>query len=132
MKKLIFIALIITFALMNTSCLEDENIIEVSLLEKSWSQSYEENTSEFNIYRPSYSTDFPQSRYRQVLNIKENNTCDYLVLAPNDAHYFKNGSWEYDEKTNILKIFTDNFDVLYVFKVIELKHDFLKLKINNP
>ncbi len=129
MRKLIFLIVILSTALVIASCKKNnDDTILISLLEKSWTQSYEENTSEsYNVYRPSDYKDFPPSRFRQVFNLKENNICDYLVLALNDGHYMENGNWEYDEKTNIIKIMNKDLIVLYEFEIIELKNDLLKL-----
>jgi len=131
-RKFVLLIVVLSSAMMMISCAINEETIEKSLLEKSWTQSYEESTAEeFEVYRPSDYMEFPSSRYRQVFDFKANNECDYLVLAPNDGHYMKNGAWKYEEKTTTLKIFNPDFEVLYEFEVVELNNDLLKLKTIN-
>ena len=75
---------------------------------------------------------FQPLRFRQIFNFKSNNLCDYLVLSPNDGHYLKNAFWDFDEKANIVKIYTKNSEVLYRYEVIELRDNLLKIKAINP
>ena len=129
MSKHKIISIVLIAAFMISGCEKDSDAIQISLLEKSWTQSYEENISEsYIIYRPSDYKDFPPSRYRQVYIFRDNKNCEYLILAPNDAHYMENGNWEYDAKNNIIKVMNSDFIVLYEFEIIELKDDLLKLK----
>ncbi len=129
-KKNIFTAFIILICLATTSCEEDSNNTQISLLKKSWTNSYEESLYEksFTVYRPSDYMDFPPSRYRQVFNFKEDDICSYSVLAPNDGHYMSDGIWKFYKSKNIIKIFNKDYDVLYEFKILELTEDILKLK----
>jgi len=129
MGKFIFLVIALSTAIMFTSCEKDKNTNHISLLKKSWTHSYEENTSEiYDVYRPSDYKDFPASWFRQVFYFKDNNVCDYLVLAPNDAHYMEKGNWEYDEKTNNIKVMNMKYDILYELEIIELRDDLLKIK----
>ncbi len=131
MRKLILLTVVFASAMMIASC-EKNDVIQVSSLEKSWTQSYEEKISEnIEIYRPSDYKDFSLSRYRQIFNFDDNNVCNYLVLAANDGHYMETGSWEYNDKTNIIKIFSSNFEMLYEFEVVALTDNLLKLKATN-
>lgn len=132
MKKIIILTLLFAAGVIITGCKNNHNTIQKSLLEKSWTQSSEESMpGEFEVYRPSDYKELPPSRYRQIFNFRDNDLCEYLVLEANDRHTLKNGSWEFDEKTNILKISNENFEVLYEFEVIELGDDMLKLKTNS-
>ena len=116
-----------------TSCKNNETSNQKLLLEKSWTHSSEEsNPGEFEIYRSSDYKEFPISRYRQVFVLKDNDQCEYLALEANDAHDMKDGKWELDDKNNNIIIYNDNSEVLYEYKIIELKDDFLKLKVLNP
>jgi hypothetical protein len=132
MRKLILLIVISSSILAITGCEKNNEIIQISFLENSWTQSYEEKTSEkIEIYRPSDYKNFSLSRYRQSINFHDNDVCEYLVLAANDGHYMESGNWEYSEKTNIIKIFNSNSEILYEFEVVELTNDLLKLKARN-
>jgi hypothetical protein len=129
MSRLLLLLFLFAFILLGTSCEKNEDATRMPLLEKSWTQSYEESTSEsFEVYRPSDYQVFPVSRYRQVFNFKDNHVCAYRVLAPNDGHYMENGSWTYNAVTHRIKIFSPNFSLLYAFEVVELQDNMLKLK----
>ena len=133
MRKLIILSIVIAAGISITSCKKDNNTIQRSLLENSWTHSSEESMpGQIEVYRPSNYKEFPQSRYRQIFNLKNNNLCDYLVLLPNDGQYMKNGNWEFDEKSNNIKIYNENSEVLYEYEVIELRDNLLKLKAINP
>jgi hypothetical protein len=106
----------------------DDNNIE--LLKKEWVNSYEEKIDLILIYRSSDFTEFPPSRFRKRIIFLENNIYKYLVLAPNDAHYYKEGIWEYDEKLNILLITTGNNNIKAKFNVLEITENLLKLECN--
>lgn len=113
------------------SCKKNDEVNNVAFLEKSWTQSFEEKTSdEIEIYRPSDFVDFPLSRYRQIFKF-DDNACHYLVLAENDGHYMAKGSWEYNDKTNIIKIFSSNSQMIYEFEVVEVTEHLLKMKLKN-
>ena len=132
MRKIIIITIFLAAGIIITSCKSEHTTKQSTLIEKSWTHSFEESKpGEFDVYIPSNSKEFPISRYRQVFNFKENNLCEYLVLEANDAHNMKDGNWELDEKANTIKIFNDDSEALYEFEIIELKDDLLKLKAIN-
>jgi hypothetical protein len=132
MRKLILLSVILAMVIVISSCEKNDEIIQISLLEKSWIQSYEEKTSEeIEIFRPSNFKEFPLSRYRQFFNFDNNNVCHYSKLAPNDGHFMENGRWKYMDKTNIIKVFNSNYEMLFAFEVIELTDNLLKLKALN-
>ncbi len=126
MKTLRLSLVILSFLLI--SC-EKENEVkssQTSLLKQTWLHSYEES---YDIYRPSDYKDFPASWYRQSFIFEDNNICLYSVSAPNDAHYGEKGKWKLDTDSNILEIRNQKSEVLYRFKIIELKKDLLKMKL---
>lgn len=132
MNRLILIALVTLSILVITSCEKKQKNVELALLDKSWTNSFEEQSSEnIKIFRPGSYKDYPVSRYRQVFIFYEDQVCEYLVLAENDGHYMTKGKWEYDDHTNNIKIFDLNTEMVYEFKIIELKDDVLKLKTKN-
>ena len=102
--------------------------IQIQLIEKSWTSSYEENTTDLSdIYRPSDYKVFPLSRFRQVYIFYDQDSCKYLVLSPTDAHYWQTGIWDYEDNTRIVKIMNRDSTVVQEFKIIELQNDLLKI-----
>lgn len=131
MRKFILITIVLASIIL-TSCATKSKVRPIALLEKSWTQSSEDKISDdIEIYRPSDSKDFPTSRYRQILEFEDNDVCKYLVLAPNDGHYMETGNWEFDDKTNIIKISNSDSEMIYEFEMMELTQDILKLKVKN-
>jgi hypothetical protein len=100
-----------------------------ALLLKSWTHSYEENTSEsIDIYRPSDYKDFAVSRFRQVYDFREDNICYYLVLSPIDAHYMAEGKWSYQAAGPKVKIMDADGAVVHELEIMELTVDLLRTK----
>lgn len=132
MRKSILITVVLSSTLFLTSCATKSQASPIALLEKSWTQSPEEKTSDdIEIYRSSDSRDFPASRYRQILEFEDNDVCNYLVLSPNDGHYMETGNWEFDDKTNSITISNSDSEIIYEFELVELTEDILKLKVKN-
>jgi len=76
-----------------------------SLIINCWTDSHEEATHDgSDIYRPCDFKAFPPSRYRNAFTLKEDGTCNYLVLAPDDAHHFLDGKWELSNLILELKV----------------------------
>lgn len=89
-----------------------------------WTHSYEENSGEGeDVYRLCDFKEFPASRFRAVYDLKENGTCRYYVLAPNDAHYYASGNWTYDQENSLLKINNEEGEMVAELKVIEIIED---------
>ncbi|WPR74067.1 hypothetical protein [Algoriphagus sp. NG3] len=132
MRNLNILPLALLLSMLILGCDNDNEIIQTSILKMKWIESFEEKTSEeIEIYRPGDYDDFPASRYRQVFIFDDNGEIEYSVLATNDAHYMAKGSWEYNEKTKILKIYNSDSEKIYEFEIIELTNQVLKLKANN-
>ncbi len=120
------------------SCKEKSNPVnsevDYSYFYKSWTNSNEEQiiNDPTNIFRPNDYKEFPITWYRETLIFNQDNTCSYLVLAPNDGHYFQNGKWNLiDQENNIIAIF-DSTDTIYKkFQITELKQDILKFILVN-
>ena len=134
MVKIVFIL----FTIILFSCKEKSNTvaadIEINNLYNSWTNSWEEQISgdSTKIFRPSNYKEFPASWYREVLIFNENSTCSYLVLAPNDAHYFQNGKLTIvDQGKNIFAILDSTERVYKKFQITELKKDLLKYILVN-
>lgn len=99
-----------------------------ALLKQRWIDSFEEASDGYTVFRPSDYKDFPVSRFRLTFELHDNHACSYLVLAPNDAHYVNEGVWEYNGKTNTVKI-RHGKTIIYTFKIITLEDDLLKVKM---
>ena len=126
MKKLFFLFYAIFIFGCNTDGILNFNKIDISELKKQWVHSREEETDSIQIYRPVNYKDFPPSRYRQVYSFSDSARCEYLVLAPNNGHYFENGTWAYNEDNQILVIFNSSQQIIRKFKVVLLAIDILK------
>lgn len=131
MKKFLNFAGLLALTICFIGCVkakESTEPIQIQLIEKSWTSSYEENSIDsINIYRPSDYKVFPNSMFRQIFIFHAHDSCEYLVLAANDAHYMQTGIWNYNSNTKVLVILDQQSTVKYEFKIIELNHDLLKI-----
>jgi hypothetical protein len=132
--KSVLLMLVVIFV----SCKEKSNpvssTVDYSYFTTSWTNSYEEETinHETEIFRPSNYKEFPLSRYREKLTFTQDSNCRYLVLAPNDAHYFLNGKWSFvNRDEDIVQILDSSGAVYKKFHIVELHQDLLKLIIVN-
>ncbi|HBS88072.1 MAG: hypothetical protein A2W91_09835 [Bacteroidetes bacterium GWF2_38_335] len=100
MKYLTLITLFLIF--LSASAQE----INKSYLTGSWIDSFEEKEEGFGgvVLRPYNFKYFPQAWFRFSINLEKDSECSWLVLAPDDAHYFKTGTWTFDEGTNEIKV----------------------------
>lgn len=96
-------------------------------LTQHWVHSREEEppNSTVEIYRPNGPRDFPPSRFRMRYIFEEGGTCSWYYLAPDDAHYFRPGSWRVVEN-NVLEIVQGDDTVHY--RVVELTGEVLRLR----
>jgi len=132
MRMLIIISIVSIGSLGLIGCRADEELYQTSLLKTKWVESYEEKISDqVDIYRPGKLEDFPISWYRQVFHFGDENTIQYRILAPNDAHYMAEGSWEYLESNKIIKIYNSDAEKIYELEVVELTSQVLKLVVKN-
>ncbi|WP_439488658.1 hypothetical protein [Algoriphagus sp.] len=132
MRNLTILSLALLLSMLILGCEKEDEKIQTSILKMKWIEAFEEKTSEeIEIYRPGDYDDFPASRYRQVFIFDDKGEIEYRVLAANDAHYMAKGSWEYNEKTKILKIYNTDSEKIYEFEIIELTNQMLKIKAYN-
>jgi len=108
------------------------NIYEKNLL-GSWSRSLEEEPipDDVEYYRPTGSREFPPTWFRMRYVFNEDQSCQWLVLHPADAHYMTSGTWKVDphDKTVIL-IYDADGEVVESrsFRVVELTADILRVE----
>ena len=99
------------------------------LLVECWTHSHEEDQSDdTKVFRPCDYLEYPKSRFRAVYDLKSNKDCVFLILSPNDAHYFEAGTWECSEKTNLLVIKNELGEHVQEFKVEKIEENKLVLR----
>ncbi|MDI6802417.1 MAG: hypothetical protein QME58_01050 [Bacteroidota bacterium] len=126
MKKIFFFFYTLVLIGCNSDQILNSDEIDISELKKKWIHSREEETDSIQIYRPVNYKVFPPSRYRQVYSFADSGECEYLVLAPNDAHYFENGTWTFNEDNKLLVIFDSTQQAIRELKIISVTKDQLK------
>ena len=125
-KTSLLILLLAVISFCKVGC--DSNVEnEMNLLMKTWTHSYEEDVAGKMVFRPADYTIFAPSRYRKVIQLKKDNVCYYLVLAPNDAHYMEEGKWKYSETEKKLQIRNAINELKFDYKVLRLESDILVL-----
>ena len=99
------------------------------LVDTCWIHSQEEDIPPNDkVYRPCDYTNFAPSPFRGMFTFMEDGLCEYLVLAPNDAHYFEMGRWEYYESSRILRIWNNENESIAEHEVLGFEEDKLTLK----
>lgn len=96
-----------------------------------WWHSYEEDISnDILIFRPCNDQDqeIPLSRFRSVYVLKDEGSCEYLVLHPLDAHYMEEGKWDYNACTGIIQVKTLKDSSIFEMEVMDLEEDKLTVK----
>ena len=127
MKKQFFILCMFLITGCNSNEVLVSDTTSTNLLKKQWVHSFEEESDSIQIYRPDNYKEFPAAHYRQKYNLAYDGRCKYLVLSPNDAHYFENGTWAYNENDQVLKICNTFEEVVVKFKVVALTEDLLMM-----
>lgn len=101
------------------------------LLLKTWVHSLEEETQKnLHIFRPSDFKEFPPTWFRQTFTLRNDKTCQYLVLAPNDGHYFEEGFWVYEDSSKSLKIFDKNHKAVLHYTIMYLDNELMELVLH--
>jgi len=121
------LSLVVIFSL---TCYAQENNVSESDLIGCWTHSKEENhvDSEVMVYRPCDYKEFPASRYRHRMELKENSKCSWLYLAPNDAHHMVEGTWTYEKENRVIEIFDVKGEPANKFMLIEVHEKIMKVK----
>ena len=129
MFKLFIILFSLAFIIINCNSVESKSTdkIDINFLIKEWKRSFEEETDSVQIFRPSDYKEFPPARFRQTYDFMEDYTCKYLVLSPNDAHYFEEGTWRYDSENKILEITTSQNNIVIKYRITNLSEDLLTM-----
>lgn len=108
---------------------QKDGVADLDALKGHWVHAYEEEGPDgYQVYRPREFQDFPASRFRQAFHFKDNHACSFLVLAPNDAHYYQDGHWQYDAAAGIIRVSDEAF-VIHEFRIVELTDELLKIEM---
>ncbi|TSE09126.1 hypothetical protein [Aquimarina algiphila] len=98
-----------------------------------WIESFEEkNVRETSaiIYKSCKENSLtPKRRFRFKMELKKNQSCNYLSLVTNDAHRMLPGTWQYDSKTSTLTIKNSDNEIFKSFKIVEAKQNELSLRL---
>ena len=115
---------------LTTSLFGQESEIKQSDLIGCWTDSREENLpdSDLNIYRPCDYKEFPFSRFRFKMDLRNDFTCSWFDLSSTDRHSMKEGKWTFDSKAHILKLFNLEGRVVKKFTIAVLNEDIMKIK----
>ncbi len=76
--------------------------VEREVLYQRWIHSHEEDSNTEMVYRPSHFK-FPPSRGRTGFELKSDNSCVEIGIAPTDRIHESQGTWEAEED-DLLKI----------------------------
>lgn len=125
MKKIVFVFCAVFIALASCTTVKKQ---DNSMLKNSWTNVHEENRDGVMVFRPTHSQEFAPSMYRLVLDLKENNLAEYLVLSPMDAHYMESGKWRFDSNSQQLTITDKSDKTVHAYKVLEVTKDLLRVK----
>lgn len=80
------------------------------------------------IYRPCNFKDFAPSRYRAIIDIKEDYTCQYSQLSPVDAHSLKHGVWKFDKEESVLQVIDTEGNLVFKYLLGSLNRDRMVLQ----
>lgn len=113
----------------NVSTDPDDITFDRELLTQHWVHSFEEDGDPIDgmIFRPVDSREFPPSWFRMAYVFHEGGALQWLALAPNDAHFLRPGSWEWD--ANAAPILRLDMDGPRWLEVLELTDDLLRLRV---
>lgn len=84
-----------------------------------------EDISEFEVFKNKQSHVFQPTWFRFEFTLKKGGTCDYLVLAPNDAHYFTTGKWRFIQQDLNLQILDLQGNIIHNFRIEDLDSETL-------
>lgn len=97
----------------------------LTILFQEWKHAREEEEDSIQIYRPSNSQNFPSTRFRGSFEFYKDGRFKYLYLAPNDAHYFRYGTWGLSKKESSLIGLFYSSQKMNRIKIIQLNNNIL-------
>jgi hypothetical protein len=123
--------ILFSFLLLCKFSLPAQNVaLDTNHLYNCWTHSAEENEAgwEVRIYRPCTYKEFPVLRFRFTMKLRRDGSCDWLYLAPNDAHHMKSGTWQCSIPDRTLKIFDDSDKLVLSYQIESLEKNLMVLK----
>jgi hypothetical protein len=99
---------------------------DIQDLYNTWVHSYEEQNNQ-KVFRPIDYKEFPASRFRMKYIFKENNLCQWLVLAMDDAHYLQSGTWVQEKSSIFISDSNGTLQENISFSIINLKQKLLEI-----
>jgi len=132
MKKLnLYLIGVFVLMFLSTTLLGQKSEIKTSDLIGCWTDSREENLpkSNLNIYRSCDYKEYPFSRFRFKMDLRDDFTCSWYHLSSNDRHSMREGIWTFNNETHILTLFDLEGRIVKKFSIAELNEDIMKIKI---
>lgn len=121
----------LTLAILLSACsLVDHSSEAVTpeYLTQHWVHSFEEEGREILFFRPKDFKEFAPSRFRMEYIFERGGACDWMYLAPNDAHGFKSGNWWVDpQDATILHV--EQGDRTITYRIVELSKNLLRMEL---
>lgn len=94
---------------------------------KHWTHSYEDDTKDVEVFRPSY-YNFPPARGRRGFEIKENGELVQYKIGPTDRVVEVSGRWKAEGKDKIIVSFENKEIAPFTIQIISCTDDMLKIK----
>ena len=129
MRSLYLIICVGLISCTSNSIVQQQLSIESEDLINCWTHSTEEDSDDLQIFRPCASMEFPASRYRLSMTLRPNGTAEYLMLAPDDAHFNVEGSWIYSDENNNFQLLNEKEDAILAGILEEIEEDVLAIRI---
>lgn len=117
--------------ILHAGCGAGQNSSKIEKIIGCWTDSYEEynSGSEPSIYRPCDFKNFPPSRFRAYFELRADGSCTYLMLAPNDAHKSREGTWNYDKNSKELTIRNASRNIEKQYVLVNISDNLLTIKM---
>ena len=92
-----------------------------------WGHSFEEDTEDITVYRPS-GYEFPPARGRAGIEFRANGEFIDWVIGPTDASQGIRGRWHMEEARRIRINFENNIREPRILEIVECSTDILKVR----
>jgi len=127
MKIVAIILVFIILAFSNCSPKNNCSKINLDQLYNSWAYESEDDVTGVVSFLPKRQN-MRRRRFTQTYEFLKNSSCNFSVLAPNDAHYVSEGSWFLDSKTCKLQVKNPDNIVVSEFIIVHLSEEKLQLR----
>ncbi len=120
-------ALVLLMSIAFTAFSQSNQKLPDPAIYQKWLHSYEEDTNDLKIYRPS-SYDFPLGWGRDGMTIKEDGSFILHDFAPNDTMVQKPGSWKLINETKLEVCFSSGNKKTLMIEIEKINYKILKIK----